>query len=555
MHAFFSTMESKLSDKAICCVCRESVDGAAQDCPHCKSSPMLDGRYLLREVLGSTGERSTYRATRIEDNVDVAIKVLEFRRINSFKTEELFRREIEVLRQIRHPSIPQIVDSFAAGDGKLRGLYAVRELVEGRSLQEEMSERHYSPREVAAIAAELLDILAFIHGLTPPLIHRDLTPSNVLRRSDGRLMLIDFGAVKESVGTQGSTVSGTYGYMAPEQFRGVASKASDIYGVGALALALLTGQPADELVDERHRLVVASYVPRGALRVLLKDMLCIDQARRPRDAGTLAQELRRISRGDPPRGRERLSPRAWIGGLTLAVLLVGSTPATPHQEDPRPDRAEPQVATNLERSTQPEPFSRSWPRRIDVPPSPPDLRRPAPPPSPDWSPECEAQGTCLDVSDEFAALTLENVCAPLVVRETQVERTLQSPSPLPLALGEREFSCDVSIQLNRFCNVLCRSSGEGEQDADLNLVKWIGDRYGAFTKSFSQPYVRTYAFEQLDEGAYGRRTWTWNGDDRDLVVIAQKYPGAPEQLTLSYRGLLGATQAKGGAEERSGRAL
>lgn len=532
-------MKSEQPTEAICGACRERVDVTTEVCPCCSASPLLDGRYLLREILGNVGERSTYRATRVEDDVDVAVKELLFQGLTSFKAEELFRREIEVLRQLRHPSIPQIFDAFATRDGKVGGLYAVRELVHGRSLQEEMLVHQRSPREVAAIGAELLDIIAFLHGLTPPLIHRDLTPSNVLRRAeDGRLMLIDFGSVKESVSRQGSTVGGTYGYMAPEQFRGVASKASDTYGVGALMLALLTGRPAHELVDERHRLSVAEHVPRGAMRLLLEDMLCVDPSRRSKDAGALAKKLRQIAQGVHPPGGVRLIRTACLVLLPLGLLLGGITIATGRGDvTPRP-REELKATAAEERSPQPE-----LSKVIAMPPPSPLALSPAPPPSPDWAPECDARGDCHGVGEEFAGMTLEGACAHLVVRDREVEHTLKSRSTHQLDVGGRELSCEASLQSNRFCNVVCGASGDDGQDDDLELVRWIGDRYGTYTKSHSQPYQRRYSFERLDDGWFGRRSWTWDGDGRDLVMIANRYPGSRDKLTLSYRGVLRDLQA------------
>jgi hypothetical protein len=102
-------------------------------------------------------------------------------------------------------------------------------------------------------------IVEYLHSLSSPVIHRDIKAGNVMRRrSDGALVLIDFGAVQDhrrDTMVGGSTVAGTYGYMAPEQFSGRALPSTDIYSIGVLAIALLTRERPERLLDEQHRLV------------------------------------------------------------------------------------------------------------------------------------------------------------------------------------------------------------------------------------------------------------------------------------------------------------
>src|SRR6185295_6373321 len=92
------------------------------------------------------------------------------------------------------------------------------------------------------------EVLDYLHGRVPPVIHRDIKPSNVIRRPDGSFALVDFGSVRDSLKPEGgSTVVGTFGYMAPEQFQGRALPASDVYGVGATLIALVSGLEPEDL--------------------------------------------------------------------------------------------------------------------------------------------------------------------------------------------------------------------------------------------------------------------------------------------------------------------
>ena len=108
----------------------------------------------------------------------------------------------------------------------------------------------------------LLGVLGYLHTLNPPVVHRDIKPDNVIRGEDGRLWVVDFGAVRDFSTTMGggSTVVGTYGYMAPEQFRGQAIPASDIYAVAATMLHLMTGRSPHELPQEKLKVVFRPMV-------------------------------------------------------------------------------------------------------------------------------------------------------------------------------------------------------------------------------------------------------------------------------------------------------
>src|SRR5262249_4681932 len=140
---------------------------------------------------------------------------------------------------LSHPLLPRYVEHFEEGGA----LYLVMEKIEGESVAALRRRGPLSEAQVIRFLKDVANALAYLHGQSPPLIHRDVKPSNIVLRSDGAFVLVDFGAVQvRAKGEKGSTVVGTFGYMAPEQLQARASPATDVYAVGATAVAMLTGK-------------------------------------------------------------------------------------------------------------------------------------------------------------------------------------------------------------------------------------------------------------------------------------------------------------------------
>ncbi len=219
---------------------------------------VLHNRYEILHLLGQGGNGTTYAARDRQTQQTVALKALSLRGLKDWKQLDLFEREAKVLKNLNHPGIPRYVDGFQIQTDQDQVFYLVQELAEGQSLAVLVeSGWHADEGEVQRIALELLEILVYLHSLKPPIVHRDLKPQNVIRRGDGRIFLVDFGAVQavyQDALRSSSTVVGTYGYMAPEQFRGAASPASDLYALGATLLFLLTHQSPAKLPQERLKI-------------------------------------------------------------------------------------------------------------------------------------------------------------------------------------------------------------------------------------------------------------------------------------------------------------
>lgn len=293
-------MATVTTQGAVCASCGQQVGVADAECGACGESPLLDGRYRLAAALGHGAFGTTWRATREADGLTLCIKELLYQRLASFEPERLFRREAAVLRQLSVPGVPRYVDDFTVVSGRTVSLCLAQELVDGQNLAEEVEGHRYREDEVLAILRELLGILGSLHTLSPPIVHRDVKPANVMRRrADGRLVLIDFGAVKDAVRDTiagGPTVAGTIGYMAPEQLAGQATSASDLYGAGALAVALLSRRSPADLLDDAGRLAWAPHVAvRPATAALLTALLAPSPGDRPASAAEAIGWIDRIT--------------------------------------------------------------------------------------------------------------------------------------------------------------------------------------------------------------------------------------------------------------------
>ena len=250
-----------------------------------KNGDTLKERYRIGRLLGRGGMGSTYFATDLETGRPAAAKILHLGRMEDWKSLELFEREARVLKGLDHPCIPGYIDFFNIGDGASLEYVLIQEYVEGVNLQDKVRGGwHATQDEVSAIARKLLRIIAYIHGLRPPIVHRDINPKNIILREDGEIFLVDFGGVQDSIRVEmklDSTVVGTPGYTPLEQFVGRASPRSDLYGAAATILFLLTHRNPSEL-PTREMKIDMSCCPGLAedVRWVLENWLEPDEEKR-----------------------------------------------------------------------------------------------------------------------------------------------------------------------------------------------------------------------------------------------------------------------------------
>jgi serine/threonine-protein kinase len=169
--------------------------------------------------------------------------------------QEQFLREASLLAQLDHPNLPKVSDFFAAGQRD----YLVMDYVPGKDLKELVDESRASgnllePETVLSWSAQILDALAYLHRQDPPILHRDVKPSNIKLTPDGRIKLVDFGLAKVLSGDDSSTITviqgrGTAYYTPLEQYGAESEHTdarSDIYALGGTLYHLLAGHPPPE---------------------------------------------------------------------------------------------------------------------------------------------------------------------------------------------------------------------------------------------------------------------------------------------------------------------
>jgi serine/threonine-protein kinase len=223
-------------------------------CQSCGSKLLLHDRYQILGILGKGGFGATFVSSDLSLPGNPLCVVKQLRPStddpNVFQmARELFEREAETLGKLGvHPQVPRLLDYFEDN----QQFYLVQEYVKGHNLHQEVKKRGpFSEAGVKQFLSELLPILKYIHK--QKVIHRDIKPANlILRETDRKLVLIDFGAVKNQVNTIIVNVNsqtaftnfavGTQGFAPPEQMAMRPVYASDIYAVGATCIYLLTGK-------------------------------------------------------------------------------------------------------------------------------------------------------------------------------------------------------------------------------------------------------------------------------------------------------------------------
>ncbi|MDB5108045.1 MAG: putative protein kinase [Candidatus Binatus sp.] len=213
-----------------------------------QSATVLQNRYVVERLLGGGGMGMVYlaRDQRLA-NRPCAIKEMVDHFIDQqqrIEANEYFAREADTLAQLKHQAIPAITDRFEIQNRH----YLVMEYVEGRNLEEELAARGEPLPEglVIDIARQLCDVLAYLHGLVPPIIYRDMKPSNVMLNPNGRVVLVDFGIARLFKAARKGTMIGTLGFAPPEQYQGNVDPRSDIYSLGATLHYVLTGRDPEK---------------------------------------------------------------------------------------------------------------------------------------------------------------------------------------------------------------------------------------------------------------------------------------------------------------------
>jgi len=259
--------------------------------------------YQYEQLLGEGANGRTWLARDRKTGFRVAIKELKLS--SDPKALELFEREAEVLQSVNIKGVPKFYNSIISpilGETS----YIVQEYILHNSLQSALDsgQTFDEPTVIKLIDAVAAILQALQTQYVPPIIHRDIKPANILYNinSDGtvEVWLIDFGAVANpQKQSGGSTIAGTFGYMAPEQLQGAAAIQSDFYALGATALHLLTGVSPYNIECETFKLkyepILEQKVPNASS--IIKDFLAATLAPNANDRPSTAIEIRKLLSG------------------------------------------------------------------------------------------------------------------------------------------------------------------------------------------------------------------------------------------------------------------
>lgn len=229
-----------------------------------EANQILYHRYHLIQKLGQNAGRQTWKATDLTSPSPepVIVKLLALDPYMQWDDLKLFEREATILAQLNHPFIPHYRDYFSVRD-RLPWFSLVHDYIPGYSLRYWLSQgKRFSSIEVQTIATQILEILIYLHELSPSVLHRDIKPSNIILGATQSAYLVDFGAVQARSSVEGTsfTVVGTYGYTPMEQFGGRAVAASDLYALGATLIHMLTGTTPAQLPQKNMRIQFRQYV-------------------------------------------------------------------------------------------------------------------------------------------------------------------------------------------------------------------------------------------------------------------------------------------------------
>lgn len=269
---------------------------------------VLQGRYRITGVIGVGGMGSVYQARDLRfPNVTRHVAVKEMLNLTTDQavremTLRTFERESDMLASLSHPAVPEIYDYFSSKDRA----YLVMEYINGRDIEAIINATNdFLPVEtVLQWAIDMCDVLGYLHMHEPdPVIFRDVKPSNIMIDQHNRVRLVDFGIAKTFQLGQKGTMIGTEGYCAPEQYRGEASPASDVYGVGATLHQILTRrdprlEPPFTFLDRPIREANPQVPPE--FEEVIKHALEFDPAARYTNAGAMKEALEKVQRPGGP---------------------------------------------------------------------------------------------------------------------------------------------------------------------------------------------------------------------------------------------------------------
>lgn len=358
----------------LCPKCHKPNLRRARFCQHCGHDVVLnnDGpRYYITRVIKEGGQGAVFES--IDDNGHIyAVKQMLDRFNDPRERDEAiarFEAEAKILQHLQHPRIPKVYIDF-----KDEGFhYLAMDYVRGEDL-EDIIRRERAIPEARALqwGEQICEVLEYLHSQRPPIIFRDMKPSNVMIEPDGGIKLIDFGIAKMLQPTQRGTQIGTPGYAPPEQYQGIAAIESDIFSLGATFHHMLTGRdPRDE--------PPFSFPPVYALRpnVSKRTSDAVQKAlqMKPEDRYKSVAEFRRALRPQTAPAQVRVAPATSAMPAAAKVAPPTAAPSSRGQPAAKSQPAAPPATTQ-------QPQRRVTPTVLTPATAPPTTPATAPPSAP-----------------------------------------------------------------------------------------------------------------------------------------------------------------------------
>jgi WD40 repeat protein len=308
-----------------CFACGRSLDEPA---PVIDARRVIGGRYRLVRQLGVGGFGAVYQAedTMLGHRL-VALKEMSPRGLSPQEAREAtdaFQREALLLAGLAHPSLPRIYERFEEA-GRW---YLVMDFIEGETLDVYLDRQGGSVpvKEALQLALQLCDVLGYLHSRQPPIIFRDLKPSNIIRSPEGQVTLVDFGIARFfKPGQSKDTIAfGSPGYAAPEQYgKAQTTPRSDVFSLGAVLHQLLTGSDPSE---KPFRFAPLTMPRPAGLSALIERMVDMDESRRPSSMETIRRELTALLDARTPWSADDAALRAAL--LSSVGTAIGARAAT-----------------------------------------------------------------------------------------------------------------------------------------------------------------------------------------------------------------------------------
>ncbi len=278
---------------------------------------VIGNRYRVSRMLGGGGMKVVYLAEdlRLANRRCALAEMVDTITSPDMQQQAIsgFQREADMLAELSHEHIPRIFDRFSEQNRH----YLVMEYVEGNTLEEELRNAggKLPEQRVIEIALQVLDTLEYLHHREPPVIYRDLKPSNIMVAPSGQVKLIDFGIARHFQPLSSATMEGTQGYAPPEQYRGKVETRSDLYALGATMHHALSGRdPTTEPPFSFPLLRKLCPDLNPVLADLVSEALIYDVERRIRDVDEMKHRLLAIRDG---------VVTAAIGGQTTGAVAQG----------------------------------------------------------------------------------------------------------------------------------------------------------------------------------------------------------------------------------------